>query len=66
MVATKTKTYEDYLQEARSVSKEQLLEMTADWRATDDWRMPANSDEPVDMKKWGEPDEDSIKYFGGM
>jgi len=59
MSVTATKTYEDYLQEARCISKEQLREMTADWR------MP-NSDEPVDMKQWGEPCEDEIKYFGGM
>ncbi len=59
MITAETKTYEDYLQEARSISKEQLREMTADWRVP-------NSDEPIDMKKWGEPSEDDIRYFGGM
>lgn len=59
MSATKTKTYDDYLQEARSVSKEQLREMTADWR------MP-NSDAPVDMKKWANPSKEAVKYFGSM
>jgi len=59
MVATETKTYEDYLQEARSISKEQLREMSADWRVP-------NSDEPIDMKKWAEPSRESIRYFGGL
>jgi hypothetical protein len=59
MSATKQKTYDDYLQEARSVTKEQLREMTADWR------MP-NSDAPVDMKKWANPSKESIQYFGGL
>jgi hypothetical protein len=59
MATAVTRTYEDYLQEASSISKDQLREMTADWR------MP-NSDAPVDMKLWGEPSEDEIKYFGGV
>jgi hypothetical protein len=59
MVVTETKTYEDYLQEVSSISKEQLREMTADWR------MP-NSDEPLDFKKWGEPSEAEIRYFERM
>jgi hypothetical protein len=56
MLAAKTKTYEDYLQDAQSITKEQLREMTADWRVPD-------SGEPLNFKEWGEPSEAEIKYF---
>jgi len=59
MTMTTTKTYENYLQEARNISKEQLKEITADWRIP-------NMDESIDMKQWAEPNEDDIKYFGGI
>jgi len=59
MATVELKTYEDYLQEARNISKEQLKEMTADWRVP-------NMDESVDMKKLAEPNDDDIRYFGGM
>jgi hypothetical protein len=59
MLAAETKTYEDYLQEAQNITKEQLREMTADWRVP-------NSDEPLDFKKLGNPSEADIRYFGGV
>ena len=59
MQAEKIKTYDDYLQEARSVTKEQLVEMCADWR------MP-NRGEPLDYLRWANPPEDDIRYFSGM
>jgi hypothetical protein len=59
MATVEVKTYEDYLQEARNISKDQLKDMTADWRVP-------NMDEAVDMKKLAKPNEDDIRYFGGM
>jgi nitrous oxide reductase accessory protein NosL len=59
MAMVEAKTYEDYLQEARNISKDQLRDMSADWRVP-------NMDESVDMKKLAEPNDDDIKFFGGM
>jgi hypothetical protein len=58
MKPEETKTYDDYLQEAKSVSIEQLQAMSADWRVP-------NEDDFVDMRKWANPSIESIKYFAG-
>jgi hypothetical protein len=59
MAVAEAKTYEDYLQEVSGISKEQLKEMTADWR------LP-NRDTPLDMKRLAEPSDEDIQYFGSI